>query len=90
MYFTKPGFWSDLSERAISTAAQAALGVVSAGAFGFLEIASWQAVGVAAGAAAVVAVLKAFSTGRTGTPEEPAGDEYGDNASEDHDFSDED
>lgn len=64
MYFTTRKFWTDLTERTVSTAAQAAIGVVSAASFGFLEIDSWQAVGAAAGAAGVVAILKAFSAGR--------------------------
>lgn len=64
MYFTTRKFWTDLTERTVSTAAQAALGVVAADSFGVLEIDSWQAVAVAAGAAGVVAILKAFSAGR--------------------------
>lgn len=74
MYFTSRKFWSDLAERSVSTAAQSALGVVTAAGFGLLEIDSWQAVGVAAGSAGVIAVLKAFGAGR-GTepsPEPPA------------------
>lgn len=64
MYFTTRQFWHDLTERTVSTAAQAALGGVTADAFGLLEIQSWQGVGVLAGTAAVVAVLKAFAVGR--------------------------
>ena len=64
MYFTTRKFWTDLSERAISTAAQAAIGVVGASSFGLIDINSWQAVGAAAGTAALVAVLKAFGAGR--------------------------
>lgn len=73
MYFTTSKFWTDLTERAVSTAAQSALGVATASAFGLVDIASWQAVGVAAGTAAVVAVLKAFGAGRGKSPEDGLG-----------------
>ena len=64
MYFTTRKFWHDLAERTVSTAAQAALGGVTADAFGLLNIESWQGVGVLAGTAGLVAVLKAFAVGR--------------------------
>lgn len=68
MYFTRKQFWTDLTERAVSTAAQSALGVAAASAFGLVDLASWQAIGVAAGTAGLVAVLKAFSVGRGDAP----------------------
>lgn len=73
MYFTTRKFWTDLAERAISTAAQAAIGVVGASSFGLIDINSWQAVGAAAGTAALVAVLKAFGAGRGRDVEEGLG-----------------
>lgn len=74
MYFTTRKFWTDLAERAVSTAAQAALGVVGASAFGLIDINSWQAVGAAAGTAALIAVLKAFGVGRGTDSEDGLGD----------------
>jgi hypothetical protein len=65
MYFLKRSFWSDLVERTASTAAQAALGVVTASAFGILDVASWTTVAAVAGTAGLVAVLKAFAVSRT-------------------------
>ena len=64
MYFTTPKFWTDLTERTVSTAAQSALGVVTASAFDLIDLASWGAVGAVAGTSALVAVLKAFAVGR--------------------------
>ena len=74
MYFTTRKFWTDLAERAISTAAQAAIGVVGASSFGLIDINSWQAVGAAAGTAALVAALKAFGAGRGRDVEEGLGE----------------
>lgn len=65
MYFATRKFWTDLVERTVSTAAQSALGVVAAASFGLLELNSWKAVAAAAGGAALIAVLKAFSVART-------------------------
>lgn len=69
MYFTSGKFWTDLVERSLSTAAQAALAGVTADSFGLLDISSWQSVGVLAGTAALIAVLKAFAVARGGDEE---------------------
>jgi type IV secretory pathway TrbL component len=69
VYFTTGKFWADLTERAISTGAQSALGVVTAASFGLVELASWGAVATVAGTSALVAVLKAFAVGRGTEPE---------------------
>ncbi|MEU9888681.1 holin [Sphaerisporangium sp. NPDC051011] len=60
-------FWSDTLERAVRTAAQAALGVVGAGAIGVLDVA-WPLVGSVAGLAAVVSLLTSFAGGAVGDP----------------------
>jgi hypothetical protein len=57
--FTK-AFWIDLFERAVSTFAQAAVGVLSVGSLGLLKI-NWVDVVSIAGLAAVLSVLKTFS-----------------------------
>lgn len=74
MYFMTRKFWTDLAERAISTAAQAALGGVTADGFGLIDLGSWQGVGVLAGTAAAIAILKAFAVGRKGDDETEAED----------------
>lgn len=58
-------YWSDTIERAVRTAAQAALGVVGAGQLGLLDVA-WPTVGSVAGLAAVVSLLTSFAAGGTG------------------------
>lgn len=58
----------DLVERAVSTAAQAALAVVTAGQFGLLDLSSWTAVAVAAGTAALLSVLKSAVGFQVGDP----------------------
>ncbi len=60
-------FWSDAIERAVRTAAQAALGIVGAGTMGVLEV-DWPTVGSVAGLAAVVSLLVSFVAGGTGDP----------------------
>ena len=74
VYFTTRKFWTDLTERSLSTAAQAALGGVTADGFGLIDLGSWQGVGVLAGTAAVIAVLKAFAVGRGDDPDAGLGD----------------
>lgn len=59
----------DLVERAVSTAAQAALAVATAGAFDLVDVKSWVAVGVAAGTAAVLSVLKSLVGFQVGDPD---------------------
>ncbi|MEU8279797.1 holin [Microbispora bryophytorum] len=57
----------DTGERAVRTAAQAALGVVGAGTMGVLDV-DWPIVGSVAGLAAVVSVLTSIAAGRAGDP----------------------
>ncbi|EOM77894.1 Holin [Rhodococcus rhodnii] len=62
-------YFFDLSERAVKTAAQAAIGVLGAGAVGVLDV-DWANVGSVAGLAAVVSILTSVASsgfGR-GTP----------------------
>lgn len=66
VYFVSRKFWTDLAERSVSTIAQSALGVVTASAFGILELDSWETVGAVALTAGLVSVLKAFALGRPG------------------------
>ncbi len=58
-------FWSDAIERAVRTAAQAALGIVGAGTLGVLDV-DWGIVGSVSGLAAVVSLLTSFAAGSTG------------------------
>jgi hypothetical protein len=53
-------FWINLFERAISTFAQAAIGILSAGSLGLLQV-NWVDVASVAGLAALLSVLKSFS-----------------------------
>lgn len=53
-------FWINLGERAISTFAQAAVGILSAGSLGLLQV-NWVDVVSVAGLAAVLSILKSFS-----------------------------
>jgi hypothetical protein len=59
---------SDAVERAVRTAAQAALGIVGAGQLGVLDV-DWPAVGSVAGLAAVVSLLTSVAAGRAGDPQ---------------------
>lgn len=54
-----PTFWKDAAERAISTAAQAAIGVLTAGSIGLVDV-DWASTGSIAGLAAVVSLLKSI------------------------------
>ncbi|MEV4457000.1 holin [Microbispora sp. NPDC049633] len=58
----------DAVERAVRTAAQAALGVVGVGAIGLLDV-SWPTVGSVAGLAAVVSLLTSVAAGFKGDPQ---------------------
>lgn len=60
-------FWRDAAERAVATAAEAALALVAADGMGVLEV-DWAHVGSVSGLAAVAAVLKALVASRTGDP----------------------
>jgi hypothetical protein len=53
-------FWVNLFERAVSTFAQAAVGVLSAGSLGLFTV-NWLDVVSVAGLAALLSVLKTFS-----------------------------
>lgn len=53
-------FWADAAERSISTFAQAAIGVLTAGAVGVVDV-DWASVGSVAGLATLVALLKAIA-----------------------------
>jgi hypothetical protein len=53
-------FWINLAERAISTFAQAAVGILSAGSLGLLQV-NWVDVASVAGLAALLSILKTFS-----------------------------
>lgn len=55
--YLKRTFWVATGERAISTAAQAAVALITAEATGLLEV-DWAAIGGTAGMAAVLSVLK--------------------------------
>jgi hypothetical protein len=60
--FTKK-FWKDLAERAISTAAQAAIGAIGAGELTHLN---WKVVGLTVVGAAVLSVLKGVVASQVG------------------------
>jgi hypothetical protein len=61
-------FWSDTIERAVRTAAQAALGVVGAGQIGVLDV-DWGVTLSVSGLAAVVSLLTSFAAGGAGDPQ---------------------
>lgn len=67
MVYTSKSFWTDLAERVVSTAAQAAIGVLTAGAVGLIGV-DWQNVASIAGLAALLSVLKAFAKGKSTEP----------------------
>lgn len=58
-------FWADTFERAVRTAAQAALGVIGAEQLGLLDV-DWSVAGSVAGLAAVVSLLTSVAAGGTG------------------------
>jgi len=60
-------FWGDAVERAVRTAAQAALGVIGAGTIGLLDV-DWPTVGSVAGLAVVVSLLMSLAAGNSGDP----------------------
>lgn len=57
-------FWKDTVERTVSTAAQAALAMLSADGLGVLDV-DWADVGSVSGLAAILAVLKALVAAKT-------------------------
>ncbi|WP_067201139.1 holin [Microbacterium sp. XT11] len=60
-------FWADTAERVITSAAGGALAVASASTFVLGAPDSWAAMGVGAGTAALVSLLKAIVASRGGT-----------------------
>lgn len=60
-------FWADLGERVITSAAGGAAAVATAGAFNLIEVDSWQALAVGAGAAALTSLLKGIAASRSGS-----------------------
>lgn len=58
-------FWKDAAERAISTAAQTAIALLSIDGLGLLDV-DWAQTGSAAGLAALVSVLKSLVASRSG------------------------
>lgn len=67
MFFTTRAFWTDFAERVVSTGAAGALTVVTLAGFHVLSVGSWHDVAAAAGVAALISALKAFSLQRTAT-----------------------
>ena len=66
-YLTSPTFWAATAERAVSTAAQTAIGTI--GATALIHEVEWVVVGSATALAALLAVLKAIASGAAnGTP----------------------
>lgn len=67
--FTKR-FWMDLGERVVASAAGGALAVMLAGSTtGDSSAINWAAVGIGAGTAALVSLLKGLIASRTGDPQ---------------------
>lgn len=60
--YTRP-FWIDLADRAVSTAAQAGLGVATAVSFNLLEL-DLPGILAVVGTATLISVLKAFAVAR--------------------------
>lgn len=58
-------FWKDAAERAISTAAQSAIALLSVDGLGLLEV-DWTVTASAAGLAALLSVLKSLAASTTG------------------------
>ncbi len=61
-------FWRDTAERAVSTAAQSAVAVLSAEGLGLLDV-SWLDTASVSGLAALLAVLKALAASHMGDPQ---------------------
>ncbi|XBB66879.1 holin [Nocardioides sp. WV_118_6] len=57
----QPAFWRDASTRAIKTCAQTAVGVVTSGAVGLLDV-DWVGVASASGLAGVVSILMSVAS----------------------------
>lgn len=57
-------FWADLADRSISTAAQSAIGTITASAVTGLFAVNFETVGSVAALATLLSVLKAFAVNR--------------------------
>ena len=66
MFITSKTFWADAIERAIKTAAQAAIAIAGTDLAGILEV-DWVQLVSAAGLAAVLSLLTSVSSGGIGT-----------------------
>ena len=66
-HYSDPVFWEAAADRAIRTAAQAALALVGTGAVGLLEV-DWAALGSIMGMAALTSVLTSLATPEQITP----------------------
>lgn len=66
--FITTKFWADATERAVSTAAQAAVATLGAGIFGILDV-DWVNVASISGFAAVLSILKALAASGKGDPD---------------------
>ncbi|AWY06655.1 membrane protein [Microbacterium phage Zeta1847] len=60
-------FWLDLLERVATSAASGAAAVAAAGAFNLVDVASWEALAVGAGTAALMSFLKGIAASRSGS-----------------------
>lgn len=65
--FITTKFWADAAERAVSTAAQAAVATLGAGVFGIVDV-DWTNVASISGFAAVLSILKALAASGKGDP----------------------
>lgn len=70
MYFSRV-FWVSTFERAVKTAAQSAVGILTVGATSLLDI-DWVGVASAAGLAAIVSVLTSIAGSQVGTAGDPS------------------
>ena len=59
-------FWKQVAERAVKSAAQVAVAMLSVDGLGILDV-NWAAVGSVAGLAAVVSVLTSMASGFVGS-----------------------
>lgn len=70
MYFSRV-FWVSTLERAVKTAAQSAVGILTVGATGLLDI-DWVEVASVVGLAAIVSVLTSIAGSQVGTAGDPS------------------
>jgi hypothetical protein len=67
MYVANVEFWKDAAERALKTAAQAALAMIGSNATGILAV-DWAQIGSVAALAAVISLLTSLASDRIGPP----------------------